>query len=53
MSKIIRAYLSHEFGFSEIGRYILENLFKPRIRENAIERWFEIIKKWYESMRAK
>ncbi|MFH1420698.1 MAG: nucleoside 2-deoxyribosyltransferase [Candidatus Aenigmatarchaeota archaeon] len=35
--KEVNAYLSHQLGFSETGRYVLGNLIKPRIAEIGIK----------------
>lgn len=32
----MKAYLANQFGFSETGRYILDNLIKPRIQKIGI-----------------
>lgn len=32
-----KAYISNQFGFSETGRYLLDNLFYPKFRECGIE----------------
>ena len=37
MKKIVRAYLANQFGFSETGRYLLNNLFKPRLDKIGIK----------------
>ena len=34
--KEVRAYLANQFGFSETGRYVLDNLIKPRIEKIGI-----------------
>ena len=34
--KQAKAYLANQFGFSETGRYVLENLIKPKIQEIGI-----------------
>lgn len=34
--KKIKAYLANQLGFSETGRYVLENLIKPKIAEIGI-----------------
>jgi len=34
--KLIKAYLANQFGFSETGRYVLENLIKPKIQKIGI-----------------
>ena len=34
--KQVTAYLANQFGFSETGRYILENLIKPKIQKIGI-----------------
>src|SRR3989344_3402324 len=36
MAREIKGYLANQFGFSETGMYILDNLIKPRIREIGI-----------------
>lgn len=36
MAKEVKGYLANQFGFSETGRYILDNLIKPKIREIGI-----------------
>lgn len=33
---VAKAYLANQFGFSETGRYLLENLIKPRISDIGI-----------------
>lgn len=34
--KQVKAYLANQFGFSETGKYVLENLIKPKIQEIGI-----------------
>jgi hypothetical protein len=34
--KQVKGYLANQFGFSETGNYILDNLIKPRITEIGI-----------------
>ncbi|MFX1504673.1 MAG: nucleoside 2-deoxyribosyltransferase [Promethearchaeota archaeon] len=34
--KQVKAYLASQFGFSETGRYLLNNLIKPKIQEIGI-----------------